>query len=95
VPISVYMDEVVGMLREAGGSVQFLDFFADERSRARVIGIFLALLELVRRNAIHVHDQGSVACLMLVALRADAPTLEPNGFAAEDGSTAEGAGDAE
>jgi segregation and condensation protein A len=69
VPVSVYMDEVVATLREAGGAVEFLDFFADERTRARVIGIFLALLELVRRKAIHVHDQGGSPCHMRIALR--------------------------
>jgi segregation and condensation protein A len=72
VPVSVYMDEVVATLRQAGGSVEFLDFFADERSRGRVIGIFLALLELVRRKAINVHDRGLSPCHMQIALCEDA-----------------------
>ncbi|NLW51119.1 MAG: segregation/condensation protein A [Candidatus Brocadiaceae bacterium] len=76
VPISVYMDEVLSALGECGGSLEFLDFFAHERSRARVIGIFLALLELVRRKSIHVHDPGDHPCRIRITLRDD-PEPEP------------------
>lgn len=69
VPVSVYMDEVLATLRRAGGAVAFLDFFARERSRPRVIGVFLALLELVRRKAIDVRDGGSSPCHMQILLR--------------------------
>jgi len=52
VPISLYMEEVMGRLAEAGGPVEFLEFFTPGTSRARCIGIFLALLELLARGRV-------------------------------------------
>jgi len=52
VPIAQYMEEVMQRVRSARGPVQFLDFFTTDRSRARFIGVFLALLELVARRRI-------------------------------------------
>lgn len=57
VPLSVYMDEVLLILRAGYGRIEFLEFFRHERTRARIIGIFLALLELARRKAIHVQER--------------------------------------
>lgn len=56
VPVSVYIAEVVSHLRASPAPVDFLDFFRHERSKARIIGIFLALLELVRRKTIRVEE---------------------------------------
>lgn len=72
VPVSAYMDEVLATLHRSGEPTAFLDFFTHERSRARIIGIFLALLELVRRKAIHVQDGGGNPCHMRIALSAAA-----------------------
>ncbi len=55
VPIAVYMAEVMERLRD--GQAEFLDFFSEDRSRQRVIGIFLALLELVRQSRIVLRQQ--------------------------------------
>ncbi len=56
VPLSVYVDEVIHTVRLSRGPVAFLDFFRDEVTRPRVVGIFLALLELYRRRLIHVTE---------------------------------------
>ena len=52
VPLGDYMDEVVAALDQSGGESQFLDFFCEDSSRPRVLGVFLALLELVRRRRV-------------------------------------------
>jgi chromatin segregation and condensation protein Rec8/ScpA/Scc1 (kleisin family) len=39
------------------GRVSFSGLFADEMSRARVVGIFLAVLELVRRGRLSTRQE--------------------------------------
>jgi len=56
VPVSVYMDEVLSVVRRSRGPVDFLDFFRRESERPRIVGIFLALLELFRRRLIMVTE---------------------------------------
>ena len=56
VPLSVYMDEVLRTVRLSRGPVDFLDFFRDESTRPRIVGIFLSLLELYRRKLILVTE---------------------------------------
>ncbi len=69
VPVSVYVEEVLAALREAGGPVAFLDFFRTARDRARIIGVFLAILELFRRGAVHVEDGRGGAAQIRLSLR--------------------------
>lgn len=66
VPLSQYMEEVRHRLGTAGGRMAFLDFFRRDQHRARVVGIFLALLELVRQQRVRVH--GTEAPEMEVSL---------------------------
>jgi segregation and condensation protein A len=79
VPLSVYMDEVLQVVRLARGPVDFLDFFRDENSRPRIVGIFLALLELFRRKLIQVVEiDGTLEiCLREPEPEAAAETDEP------------------
>jgi segregation and condensation protein A len=56
VPVSAYIDEVMREVRLAAGPVPFLDFFSHERSRPRIVGIFLALLELIRQKKVRVEE---------------------------------------
>jgi hypothetical protein len=51
------VDEVLDRLRTAGQPLEFLEFFRDGWSRDRIVGIFLALLELVRRKAIQAEQK--------------------------------------
>jgi len=88
VPVKLYIEEVLKLLREAGGQSQFLDFFRHDRSRGRVIGIFLALLELVRQGYVAVAQPEGTRSQFGVALTgrtAETPSL-PNGEAAPEGS---------
>ena len=49
VPVHVYVDQVAEQVR-AAGSTTFTELFRGENSRSRVVGIFLAILELVRHH---------------------------------------------
>ncbi len=68
VPVATYVEEVLRALRASGGELDFMDLFRRERSRQRVVGIFLALLELARRKAIHVEQQGPDARSIRIVL---------------------------
>jgi segregation and condensation protein A len=48
-PIEVHIDRVESLLSERG-SVSFAELFDGEMPRTRIVGIFLAVLELVRRG---------------------------------------------
>jgi segregation and condensation protein A len=65
VPLSVCIDEVLRTVRLARGPVDFLDFFRLESTRPRVVGIFLALLELYRRRLILVTEAGGTLQISL------------------------------
>jgi segregation and condensation protein A len=69
VPVAVYVEEVLRRLRAWGGEGSFMDFFRSERTRERVIGIFLALLELVRRETVEVEQPTGEASSIRVRLR--------------------------
>jgi len=77
VPVSAYMEEIVGRLQAAGGSIAFLGLFVQDRSRSRVIGLFLAILELVRCRRIRVDqaeaDRSGGIELHLMPPRQDTP----------------------
>ena len=73
IPVAVHMEEVVAVLRRAGGSVRFLDFFQQERDKARVIGVFLALLELFRRKQVHIGQNKGDPLHIEISLREAEP----------------------
>lgn len=50
-PIEVYVEEILHRLRTAT-AIAFYDFFRDRSDKARIIGIFLALLELIKQRKI-------------------------------------------
>ncbi|MFO8006611.1 MAG: segregation/condensation protein A [Candidatus Brocadiia bacterium] len=70
VPVSAYVEEVLERLRSGGGSARFIEFFSGGPSRERVVGMFLALLELVRRRRISVEQPGDDAVEMVIRVRA-------------------------
>jgi segregation and condensation protein A len=51
------MDELLAMLGE-GHSLEFLELFATEETKAGMILTFLALLELIRLKRIKVYQRG-------------------------------------
>jgi len=50
-PVALHADDIVDALQKTGGSIAFSEVFAG-RTRAEMIGLFLALLELLRRQRI-------------------------------------------
>ncbi len=51
VPIQVYVDRLLDHLRQRG-RLRFSEIFGDQKDRQAVIGLFLALLELVRQRRV-------------------------------------------
>jgi len=49
-PIHVYVDQIGEQVRQSG-RVRFQDLFENEEDRSRIVGMFLAVLELVRHHA--------------------------------------------
>ncbi len=54
VPVSFYIDEVLELLIANDGPVELMDLFGTDMSRERIVGVFLALLEMIRRRAVRV-----------------------------------------
>lgn len=54
-PIEVHIERVESLLSERG-SVSFAKLFDEEMPRTRIVGIFLAVLELVRRGRLRVRQ---------------------------------------
>lgn len=52
VPIEHYMERVMERVSDSDGETDFLSFFEQKPSRSRVVGLLLALLELVRQRKI-------------------------------------------
>ncbi len=55
-PIHVYMSMVLERLSALGGSLLLFELFSEFRERRRIIGVFLALLELVRQRRVLVEQ---------------------------------------
>ncbi len=52
IPVAQYMEEVLEQVNRERGEKDFLSFFRHDRSRPRVIGVFLALLELLKNGEV-------------------------------------------
>jgi len=68
-PISLYADDILDSLQRAGGVQLFAEVFAG-RDRAEMIGLFLALLELVRERRIRVSQDEPLGGIVLHLLDA-------------------------
>ena len=69
VPVAAYVEEVLRRLQESGGQVDFLSFFREKRSRPRIVGVFLALLELAMRRRISIRQHKEAQ--MTISLRGE------------------------
>jgi segregation and condensation protein A len=67
VPLEAYMDEVMERLSGAPCGLRFLDLFVEDSSRPRIIGVFLALLELVRQRKVVLEQSEGDRSQILVA----------------------------
>jgi segregation and condensation protein A len=68
-PVEVYMEEILHRLRTVV-AVSFYEFFRDRRDKARIIGIFLALLELIKQRKIRA-EQSEPFGDIVIRLRAE------------------------
>jgi len=80
-PLHDQMVEVIEMLR-GPGHLRFEDLFRARRDRAYMIGIFLALLELVRQRKIRIRQESDFGPILVVLINADIsdlilPDVEP------------------
>jgi len=57
VPVAFYITEVIAHLRATDRPVEFVEFFRKDASRERIVGVFLALLEMIRRRSIRVSEE--------------------------------------
>ena len=104
-PIALHAEDMLDSLERAGGAQPFEDIFAG-RTRAEMIGLFLALLELIRKRRIRVTQEratGPIWINLLVhapiddpnnPVEADAAPIEPiaaSDTTAQAGATADGA----
>ncbi|MCO6437696.1 MAG: segregation/condensation protein A [Phycisphaerae bacterium] len=74
-PIALHADDILDSLQRAGGSQPFSDIFQG-RSRPEMIGLFLALLELIRRRRVRATQERHASPILLVLLDAT-PVEEP------------------
>lgn len=72
-PIEVHIERIEGLLAEQA-QLAFSELFEDEMPRMRVVGIFLAVLELVRRGRVTTRQEQLFEELWLAPLE---PAAEP------------------
>ncbi len=86
-PLTLHAEDIVDSIQRAGGSQDFVDIFTG-RTRAEMIGLFLALLELIRQRRIRaVQDRpfGPILIHLLDPTPLDA--VDESFGAAADGSS--------
>jgi segregation and condensation protein A len=74
-PIHVYMEMILERLRSESG-VSFADLFTPPHTRARLVGVFLAVLELIREKRLRAEQPEAFGEIRLFAVSAatDQPT---------------------
>ncbi len=69
-PLLLHAEDIVDSIERAGGSQCFNDIFA-HRSRAEMIGLFLALLELIRQHRVRVSQDEPGGPILIHLLSAE------------------------
>lgn len=72
-PIEVHAEEISRTLAERG-TIKFHSLFENRASRAEVVGLFLALLELIRKRRVRAEQERAFGAIYLFALE---PVEEP------------------
>jgi segregation and condensation protein A len=85
-PQQVYITRVVQRLRQAG-ECNFRDLFEPPHTRSRLIGMFLAILEMVRRQMLDLEQEEAYGDIRL-RLRPEALDQPDDPLAADDSSPA-------
>ncbi len=82
-PVALHAADVVDRLEREGGSMEFIEIF-EGRTRSECIGLFLALLELVRQRRVRAEQDAPFAPIFLHLMDAtpiDEPEEAPSFFA--------------
>lgn len=66
-PIALHADDILDSLQRAGGAQEFVTIFAG-RARAEMIGLFLALLELIRQKRVRAAQERPFSPILLQLL---------------------------
>ena len=66
-PITLHAEDIVDSIQRAGGEQQFNEIFSG-RDRAEMIGLFLALLELIRQHRVRVLQERPFGPILIVLL---------------------------
>lgn len=66
-PIEVYAEEIDTVLQRRG-TIRFQDLFVGHQTRAEVVGLFLALLELIRRRRVRAEQAAAFGEIYIFAL---------------------------
>lgn len=66
-PIALHADDILDSLQRAGGTQEFVTIFSG-RSRSEMIGLFLALLELIRQKRVRAVQERPFASIQLQLL---------------------------
>jgi segregation and condensation protein A len=74
-PIALHAEDILDSLLRAGGSQPFAEIFAD-RSKSQMIGLFLALLELIRQRRVRATQDRPFAPILLHVFEEDPEPLE-------------------
>ncbi|WP_166820677.1 segregation and condensation protein A [Thalassoroseus pseudoceratinae] len=84
-PISVHMDRIRDRVMKSG-RVKFSDFFQGENERSRIVGVFLAILELIRHYSFRAEqpaDYGEITVLPPLEESEQEPAPQPQPEQAE------------
>jgi segregation and condensation protein A len=73
-PIALHAADILDQLQRIGGGMPFEEVFAG-RSRAEMIGLFLALLELMRQQRVRIVQAGLFAPILVTLLSAEPITV--------------------
>lgn len=82
-PISVYIDRIGARVREVG-RVPFSEFFEGTNHRSKIIGIFLAVLELLRHHSFRAEQPDDYGEIFVLPPAEATATSDASGVAPEE-----------
>ena len=85
-PIHVYMERIHAQLNERG-PMALSEVFVAGQHKSSLVGMFLAVLELVRHHSIRTEQEGLFGEVWLLPTEETAPTAEPANDTSDTGST--------
>jgi segregation and condensation protein A len=75
-PLQVHMAQLLDLLRRANGPVAFENCFQPPHTKGRLIGLFLALLELIKLHEINVEQEQPFAMIYVSLCQKEAETSQ-------------------